>query len=239
MYVDVHCHLSDFKNKDIDKFLQSGIEIVAVSDDIDTSLKTLELSKKYEKIIPCIGIHPWNIKDANIKDIFRINKIISKEDIRCLGEIGLDRRFIPEIWDLQLKFFKGFLEIAKEYDVVMNIHSPKASRDVYELLLKYDINKAIFHWYNGPIELIDKLQENDFLISINPAIQIQKKHRKIVEYTNIKNIVTESDGPYKYRSLFLNPLLIPEVVDQISQIKNMNRKIVREKIWQNYKNIFR
>ena len=54
---DVHCHLYEFKN--LEEFV--GIKIVAVSDDLESSIKTIKICKKTEWI-PAVGIHPWGVK---------------------------------------------------------------------------------------------------------------------------------------------------------------------------------
>lgn len=237
MYVDAHCHLAEFKEDDIQRFLSFGIEIIAVSEDLKTSMETLKLAERYSSVIPCIGIHPWNIKHITESEIQKIIDIISRNKVKCIGEIGLDKKFVPETWEKQIKIFKKFLEIASENNKIVNLHSAGAAREVFDLLLQYDIKHAIFHWYNGPIELIKEITDNGYLISINPALKIQKKHQRIVEKTDIRYIVTESDGPYKYRGLFLNPLMIPETVQIISNIKGIDIEKTKKNIWNNYKRL--
>jgi len=237
VYVDSHCHLYEFGKEEITEFIKDII-IVAVSDDIESSRKTIEFSKKYRSIVPCIGIHPWEVGSTSLTEISAIEQLIVNHGVKCLGEVGLDRKFTPETIDKQRMFFAEFLNLAKEYGLVMNIHSVNTWREVYELLLKNDIEKAVFHWYTGPLELIDEIVSSGYFISINPAYRIQEKHRRVIEYLDLEFMVTESDGPYEYRELKLNPLMIKDTVNYIAQAKGVNEETVRNIVLRNFEEIF-
>ncbi len=237
VYVDSHCHLYEFSDEEITGFIKDII-IVAVSDDVESSRKTTEFSKKYKGVVPCIGIHPWEVGTASLTEISAIEQLIVNHGVRCLGEVGLDRKFTPETIDKQRMFFAEFLSLAKEYGLAMNIHSVNTWREVYELLLKYDIEKAVFHWYTGPLDLIDEIVSSGYFISINPAYRIQEKHRKVIEYLDLEFMVTESDGPYEYRGLKLNPLMVKDTVSYIAQAKGVNEETVRNVILRNFEKTF-
>lgn len=236
-YVDSHCHLYEYSESDVEDFT-SYFLIAAVSDDIYSSLKTLTIASKYSNVIPCIGIHPWEVGNTPKEHIGKIVDLISKYEVKCLGEIGLDRRFVPETIDRQREFFIQLLQIAQDYDLTMNIHAVNTWAEVLGLLRKYDIERAIFHWYTGPLDLIDEIVDAGYYISINPAYTVQEKHRKVIHYADLEYIVTESDGPYNYRGLKLNPKMIKETVKYIAEIKGLNIEKVRNIIYENFKKIF-
>lgn len=115
----------------------------------------------------------------------------------------------------------------------MNIHAAGAWNEVLELLRRYDIEKALIHWYTGPLNLIDEIISMNYYISINAALKIQEKHRKIVIYTPLNHILTESDGPYDYRGLKLEPLLVKDAVEWIARLKRQSIDVVKEIIYYN------
>ena len=212
-YVDAHVHLHEDPSLASDKVI-----VVAVSDDLESSKKTLELNA-----IPCIGIHPWSVENSSERDLDEIEKMA--EDVPCLGEIGLDYRYVKDK-DRERRFFERFLTIAREYDLAVNLHALDAWRDVFELLLKYDINKAYFHWYNGPLDLIEEIVTQGYFIGINVALKIQKKHVKVLERTPLGSLLTESDGPYNYRGMKLGPSMIPELVETVARVKGVSVTVV-------------
>lgn len=236
-YVDSHCHLYEYSGSEVKEFTRCFL-IAAVSDDVHSSIKTLTMASKYNNVIPCVGIHPWEIGSTPREHIGKIMDLVSKYEVKCLGEIGLDRKFVPETIDRQREFFTQLLQIARDYDLTVNIHAVNTWIEVLGLLRKYDIERAVFHWYTGPLELIDEIISAGYYISINPAYTIQEKHRKVVDYVDLEYMVTESDGPYNYRGLKLNPEMIKETVKYIAEIKNLNAEETRNVIYENFKKIF-
>ncbi len=240
--IDVHCHLHEFKPESIREFLsrQDSMIIVAVSEDYASSIETLSLYETFkENIIPCVGVHPWSINEKGLEDLDPVIALIENNDrIRCLGEVGLDKKFVAKSYDKQVVAFKKFVEIAREHNLVLNIHAAGAWREVFDLLVKNDIEKAVFHWYTGPLDLLNEITNVGYYISINPAVRIQEKHMKILLSTPITHMLAESDGPYKYRGMYLTPLLVPEVYEIISDAKNLDINAVRRILYDNFRKLF-
>jgi TatD DNase family protein len=237
-YVDMHSHCYEYDIGEISRVIEGfkgNIILVCVSDDPSSSMKTIEYSEKFKRYIkPCVGIHPWEAGKYSVKHAERIVEYAVRKGIECLGEVGLDRVFVPKTIDHQLELFKVFLRAAREYDLLLNLHTPGTWSDVYELLVKNDINKAYFHWYTGPLSLIDKIAASGYYVGVNPAWKIQNKHRKIIIYAPVDSMITESDSPYKYKGLELNPLMIIDTIRFIADVKRMNIDDVMLKIYNNY-----
>ena len=220
MYIDAHVHLHE------DPSMKEEIPIIiAVSDDLESSKKTIEIADN-----PCIGIHPWQVEEASEEELRELEKLV--ERAICIGEVGLDYRYVKNK-EKQLNFFITFLELSKEYDLPLNVHALDAWREAFELLLKYDVRRAYFHWYNGPLDLIEEIVGQGYFIGINAALKVQKKHMKVLERTPLKAILTESDGPYRYRGLNLRPKEIPWLVNKIAEVKGISKENVVEEVYRN------
>lgn len=237
--VDAHCHLYEFGNEELESILSRGMTIVAVGEDIETSRRVLEIARAKPNVIPCIGLHPWNVKsrEEGVEKARKIVEIALSNGVRCIGEVGLDTKFVPETIELQREVFKVFLEAARDYKLVLNLHTAGTWEEVYQLLVKYDIEKAMFHWYTGPIYLIRDIEASGYMISINPAVKIQRKHRAVVENAPLSIMLTESDGPYEYKGMRLNPLMVEEVLEVIAAVKNMDASTVAQQIRLNLKKL--
>lgn len=238
---DMHCHLNEFDDKEIEDMMKNNIKIVAVSEDVKSLKRILELSKSYpKKIIPCGGFHPWMIKNGNIDDHKEILNIVEKEGLNCIGEVGIDKRFLDETtYKLQEEIFISYVKLAKELNSFLNIHSPNAWNEVLDILVKEEIEKAMFHWYTGPINLIKEITSRGYVISLNVALMIQKKHQNIIKETPLTNVVVESDGPYNYHGVRLTPLMIFEFIDFISKFVNINKIELIEIINKNSLNLLK
>ncbi len=232
--VDAHCHLHEFSLGDIEKY--RGYRILAVSDDFNSSLRTLDIAERFDNVLPCIGLHPWEVKEDSLDEVEKICELAPR--VRCLGEIGLDKLFTPQTFKLQLRVFSIFLEAAKEYGLIVNLHAAGAWREVYDLVEKHEIEKAIFHWYSGPLDLLEKITDSGYFITINPTVKINKKHMKALEAVEVENLLTESDGPYKYRGFNLKPELVKEVVRVIAEVKNLGVDEVKTQVNKNLDALF-
>jgi len=234
-YIDSHCHLYKFNEIEIKRIIKNkDIIILSVSEDLESSLKNLVLSQLNENVIPAIGIHPWNIEKINENTFKIIEDIIKDNKIKILGEIGLDKKFKPETFEKQKEIFENFLNLAKEYDLNLNLHTPNASNDVYDLLIKYDIKTAYFHWYSGDEKLLEEIIDKGYFIGINVATIINEKYRKYIEITNIKNIITESDGPYNYKGIIFHPDMLKDLYKLISDIRKIDLEELSNIIQNNF-----
>jgi len=234
-YIDSHCHLYKFNEIEIKRIIRNkDIIILSVSEDLESSLKNLILSQLNENVIPAIGIHPWNIEKVNENTFKIIEDIIKDNKIKILGEIGLDKKFKPETFEKQKEIFEKFLNLAKEYDLNLNLHTPNASNEVFDLLIKYDIKKAYFHWYSGDEKLLEEIINKGYFIGINVATIINEKYKKYIEIANIKNIITESDGPYNYKGIILHPDMLKDLYKLISDIRKIDLEELSNIIQNNF-----
>lgn len=219
---DTHCHLHEYSDDDVISIARLGIRVVAVSDDYSSSLRTLRLWGKHRWVIPAVGLHPWNVGRDSVRDAQRIVELAELYGVKFLGEIGLDRRFVPQTIDAQQRAFREFLEYARGKRVALSIHTVNTWREVLELLERFDIYTAVLHWYTGPLELLERVRDMGMFIGVNPAIELQEKHRRVVASAPPEILVPESDGPYRYRGVELHPSMITRVVHWIAKLRGLS-----------------
>lgn len=151
----------------------------------------------------------------------------------CIGEVGLDKKFVPQTFEKQLPVFRRMVEAAVERGLPLNIHSPGAWRDVYRVLRDYGVEKAVFHWYTGPLDLLREIVSAGYYVSVNAALKVQAKMRRVAREAPLESIVLESDGPYRYRGLELSPRMIPEAARLVAAEKGVTLEAVREAVLEN------
>ncbi len=229
---DMHCHLHEYGDSEVEEILESmkDLVIVAVSEDVDSLHRTLELASSYpDRIVPCTGLHPWSIRERGVHEAEELARAAYRLDVPCIGEVGLDAKFLPrETWSAQVQVARLFLRLAAEIDAYVTLHAPNAWRPLLSMLVEEGVRKAMFHWYTGPLNLIDEIVGHGYKISINPAIRIQEKHARVASEAPLDGIVLESDGPYNYRGLRLDPRLIPEAARIVAEIKGVGVEDVLE-----------
>ena len=236
MYFDAHCHLHEFDEKEVEEF--EGYVIAAVSDDVESSRKTMRMAKERKNVIPCFGIHPWVVDKASMNNIDEIEALVSRAELCGLGEVGLDKRFVPQTFSRQMKFFEEFVKMAVEYGVPLNVHAAGAWREVYEVLLRRDVEKALLHWYTGPLDLLEEVTAKGYFISINPAMEVQKRHMMVAIEVDLKRVLIESDGPYNYRGLKLTPKLIPKTLEGLARARGLRVEDLGSIVESNFRALF-
>ncbi len=237
MLIDAHSHAYDLPRKELEKY--RSMRIVSVSEDLESSLKTLSVAEEFPNIIPFIGVHPWRLGEVSDGEVEEVLRLVEKrDDVKGIGEVGLDRK-IEESYERQKEVFKKFCSLASEYDLPVNVHARAAWKDALEILEKLEVEKAVIHWYSGPIELLEEIAQNGYMITINPAVKIQEKHRRVLEEAELNMILTESDGPYRYRGLDLNPEMIRGLISFISKVKKIDEETLENIIASNFRRLIR
>ena len=228
----VHCH--EFPRDEITQY-QKDWTLVCVSDDLESSKKTVEL----QGVVKCIGIHPWQVERAEPGDLNTTLRLIEKWEVPCVGEVGLDKKFVPHSYDKQVEYFRAFLKLARELDLVVNVHAPDAWQDALEMLRRADVDRAIIHWFTGPLQLLETIKDYGYYITINPAVAIQRKHQEVAKTADRRIVLLESDGPYEYRGMRLAPPVIKNTVEKLSELWEGPKDYVVEVVETNAKRLWR
>ena len=238
MIIDMHIHCHELREEELAKYAE-GYVLVCVSDDPVSSEKTMDLPSRHGNVEPCVGIHPWNITHYTINDLRRVIEVAVDRGVKCIGEVGLDKVFVPDSFKAQLEFYREAVNYAREYGLILNIHAAGAWREAFKEAYRRDIERAYFHWYTGPLDLLGEIVDAGYYVGLNPAWTIQVKHRDIISRAPLENIITESDAPYEYRGLKLMPDMIAKSLELLASIHNMSVKEIEARIRDNYSRISR
>lgn len=156
-----------------------------------------------------------------------------------IGEIGLDfSKEGIETKEIQLISFNRILNLVFDKKKVLSLHSRMAEKEVLELLLKYKIQNAIFHWYSGGHNLINNISDAGYYFSINPALVKSASGQKIIYKIPKENVLTETDGPFINKGN--DPLLpgeVEEVFEYLSKIWNFTIYEVQNVINMNFRRL--
>ena len=86
----------------------------------------------------------------------------------AVGEIGLDywsreARKNKAVRRRQREIYVRQLEMAVEHEKPVSIHSRGSWRDALDLLLRHGPDRAVFHWYSGPLDILQELLDAGYL----------------------------------------------------------------------------
>ncbi len=251
-FIDSHCHLPKNRflrewDQNIQKWRKMGIKaIIGVSMTKNESLRIIELARNEDIIIPAIGIHPWKVKkDIDANSLYdEYAKIIKNHpNVAAIGEVGLDYRFVEKIerYPFQRKVFETFSMLARDFQLILNIHCVNATKDLLEILRKNNIpaKQCIFHWYSGTEEELQEVLRFGPYFSITPAVEYSKTHQNTARQAPLNKILTESDGDVKYKNGTRgSPESIPQVIKNLATIRETDIEEMKAQIWSNFCKLF-
>ncbi|MDI6605316.1 MAG: TatD family hydrolase [Thermoanaerobacteraceae bacterium] len=250
MLVDSHAHLEDEKFNDdreeIIKRCQKELTfLINVGSNIDTSKKSIELSKKYDFIYASVGIHP-QYSQHEINKINMIEEFAKNKKVVAIGEIGLDYHYEEPAKEFQKQVFTEHIRLAKKLKLPVIIHDREAHKDVLEIIKKeWDKElKGVFHSYSGSVEMAFQCIEMNFYISLAGPVTF-KNARKTVEVAEkipIDKLLIETDSPYltsePLRGKRNDPTNVKYVAKKIAEIRNKNFEEISEKTAENARRLF-
>lgn len=150
--------------------------------------------QNFRKVRLALGMHPL-YAEAHDREFPGFIRNLSRTSY--IGEIGLD--FSKEgiaTKEIQLDIFNRILRELRGKKKLLSLHSRKAEKETLGYLKSFDIKLAIFHWYSGPLALINDIVKAGYYFSINTAMIKSKAGQDIIYKIPLSNILTESDGPF-------------------------------------------
>ncbi|KAJ0060813.1 hypothetical protein NL108_001679 [Boleophthalmus pectinirostris] len=258
-FVDCHCHISaqEFE-QDLDDVIkrttQAGVKtLVAVTEDQREFDRVLQLKKSYGALIaPCFGVHPLQSDGGPDKRSVKPQDLEAalpyfyqhSEELVAIGEIGLD--FTP--WfapseqekDDQMKVFVQQLEVAKELNLPVNVHSRSAAKVTISTMKEQGVTGALLHNFAGKLSVAFDGIKAGYFVSFPPAVCTNPQKVKLIKQIPLEHICLETDSP----ALGLNkhernePCNIGLVCQYIAQIKGLSTETVQFVTSQNAQRLF-
>ena len=243
-FIDIHSHLEMCQDEIIDNAKKANVKIILTCGiDIKTNRKALELSKKFQEVKACLGIYPTdslNLTDKELNEEINFIKQ-NKNKIIGIGEVGLDQKEKDQsTLEKQKKTFQKFINLARELNIPIVIHSRKAEAEAIELLEKSEYKKIIMHCFNGNLKLVKKIIENGWFLSIPTNVKHAEHFQKVIELTPIEQLFCETDSPFLHpdKKFPNEPANVVESYKKIAEIKKLSLKEVEKKIEENFKRLF-
>ncbi len=238
--VDGHAHLDELDDlsESLEKARAAGVcGIIAVGMEIDSNQKVLKIAEGNKGYVyPSLGYHPWEIIEEEVETNLSFIRDHVGEGV-ALGEIGLDYK-IKIKKELQWKVFAELLDIALESNKPVIVHCRFSHRRAFEMARERKINRAVFHWYSGPVDLLDKILSMGYLISATPALVYSSVHQEAIKRAPIERILLETDTPVSYQGREARPEDVWISLEEVAKLKNLDPSFVAEQTKGNASNFF-
>ncbi len=200
---DSHAHYDDEKF-DTDRhsvldglFSDKVCGIINCGCDYNTSVKSVELSKRYNGIYAAVGIHPHETEETSETDYLKTIDLLKDKKVVAIGEIGLDYHYDFSPRGKQIEFFERQVILSKELDLPIIVHDREAHEDTYKILKKYR-PKGVVHCFSGSVELAKETIKIGMYIGLGGAVTFKNavKPIEVADYVPMDKILLETDAPY-------------------------------------------
>ena len=238
--IDTHAHLDEVPDLEgaLKRAQDAGVlAIVAVGTDLASNEKILQLADRFPNfVLPAVGLHPWRLDGVDLEANARF---IAKELSRCvaLGEVGLDFA-VKTPREKQEEVLQRLLSLAFRERKPVLLHARRAWGEAFQLLKSIPLERAIFHWYSGPLDVLQRVFEQGYFISATAAAAYSERHRAAIQAAPLSQLVLETDAPEVYRGVPSEPADLRKTLQSVSEVKGLKAEEVARHTYRNASEIF-
>lgn len=234
--IDSHAHYDD-KKFDLDRdqvisdCIANGVtHIINAGSDVKSSIKSIELAKKYPFIYAAVGVHPHEVSKAEPDTIDVLTDLSRKEKVVAIGEIGLDYYYDFSPREAQRDWFARQIALARKLKLPIIIHDRESHKDVLDIIRSENGSDVggVFHCFSGSKEMAREVLDLGFKIGIGGALTFKnaRKPIEVVQYTPLDMLLVETDCPYMAPEPFRGKRnwsgLIKYILEKVSEIKHID-----------------
>ena len=253
MIFETHAHYNDeaFLEDREEIFAQlkdRGIgRVVNIASDLASIDECLDLAHRYPFMYCALGIHPSDSAPLTDELLAGIRDKLDDPRVVAVGEIGLDYYWDTPDRKIQQHWFEAQLEMAREADLPVVIHSREAAQDTMQLMQDHRAQEigGVVHCYSYSLELAREFVKMGFFIGIGGVVTFKnaRKLKEVAAGIPLENIVLETDSPYlapvPFRGKRNSSLNLPYVAEAIAQLRGISAEEVIARTEENAERLYR
>ena len=261
-FTDSHCHLdfnefSDRLPQLLNQCAQNNIHQIIVpsispenwSTVMKLALAKNDLTQALCKIYPCLGTHPWYLKQLDNNDLTALTKKIAQHraNIIAIGETGIDMPIAKKYNNLaqQQTFFQRHLQLAQQYQLPVIIHDRQAHHQIVPLLKKIQLtSKGVIHAFSGSYQQAKAYLDLGFYLGVGGTITYPRAKKTIatIKRVPLDRLILETDAPsmplFGHQGQDNSPLKLIDVFDTLVQIREESAEQIAQQIENNINTLF-
>lgn len=251
-YIDSHVHLADpafdaDRDAVIERARTAGAAaLVCIGESLDRARGARAIAKRSGGFIAwTAGIHPHEASAFDpARDVAAIADLLGAGAV-AVGECGLDSHYDHAPRHLQRRAFAAQLELAREHDRPVVVHSREAVDDTAAMVREAGAAgvRGVLHCFTGPIELAATALEAGWYISFSGIVTFKKwDGDDIVRMVPADRILVESDAPYlapvPNRSKRNEPAWVSRTVERVAMVRGVAAALMGDVVTENAKRLF-
>lgn len=223
-------------------------KVINVASTIPSIKQCIGLAHIYDHVYAAVGVHPSELEGMSEAVIQELRRLSVWDKTVAIGEIGLDYYWEKEeaAQKKQQDWFRRQLELAREVELPVIIHSRDAAEDTLTLMkdMHAEHIPGVIHCYSYSPELAREYVKMGYYIGVGGVVTFKnaKKLVQTVSETPMERILLETDSPYltpePHRGHRNDSRELVYVVEKIAEIKGMTPEEVEDATWENAHNLF-
>ena len=200
MMIDTHCHFDMMPNpeKYINDIERRGDIVIGMTNAPSHFQIGWQHVRNYKHVRLALGFHPLLAHELQ-NELPLFERLLDKTSY--IGEIGLDfSREGKATKDIQIESLRRILSCLRGKSKILSVHSRNAEQELLSLLKEYEIKNVIFHWYTGNANLVPEILQEGCYFSVNEAMTLTNKGRRLIELIPHDKLLTETDCPFNDKS---------------------------------------
>jgi TatD DNase family protein len=241
MLIDAHVHLDkygDLLDQALKQIETERIFTVATAMDVPSYLELKKIGERSKLVLPTFGIHPRRAAEYADR-LPELSRYIEMSP--AIGEIGLDFHWVKDTstYSAQRKVLEYFIAAAAEQKKFVNLHTKAGEKEILDLLERYDVRRAIIHWYSGPLDILRAMIDFGCYFTIGVEVLYSDHIKAIANAIPDHLLLTETDNPGALKWLKQNdevgmPRTIIDVVKSVAELRESTPEQIKKTIHRNF-----
>ena len=234
-FVDTHTHLSDEAYEGqgdaaVERAVAAGVTKMIQADTCSADRGPMfSLCERHPGVcFPMLGLYPGNVEETWREEVYSLQEWRSRGPV-AIGEIGLEYHYSPDTKELQKEALMAQFELARDWDLPVNIHLRDATEDWFAVMDKCRGMglRGNLHCFSGSAEVFERMQRyGEWYVGIGGVLTF--KNARIAEDIKripLSRILLETDAPYlapvPFRGRRNESSYIPYIAAKLAEIKGI------------------
>lgn len=250
-FIDTHAHVH------IDRFDADRADVLARAEaagvarlinigyDLASSHASAALAAAHPQIYATAGIQPHYALTTSAADLAEIVRLVQQPKMVALGEIGLDYHHNRAPRDDQHALFRAQLDLAREQQMPVVIHTREAQADTLAILSESARGLTIvMHAFSGDWVYAEACLELGAYLSFAGPVTFPKaiELHEVAQRAPLDRILIETDCPYltphPFRGKRNEPAYVALVAERIAALRGVSHETIAAATWDNAHRVF-
>ena len=197
--IDTHAHLDALEDARgvLDRARAAGVtRVISIGTGIESSRAVLALAREHDGVHAALGIDPHQAGTAEAARCGELRDLLAGGGAVAVGECGLDYHYGVDLKEEQRALFSAQLDLARELDLPVVIHTRSANADTEAMLREHD-GPVVMHCFSEPGLLAAGLERGWwFSFAGNVTYPKAEALREAATAVPVDKLLAETDSPY-------------------------------------------